>query len=151
MFRSRVQLECFIIEQKFSLNKHRSAGGGSDAYFYKNIEAQICPKIKNKCNCKFLLKKYTSHNTSRPYIMAFHCRMQVFRILQLETLSEQRRKSKLCRTCFMTVAKCIIGGGREGQGGRPPPPTFLQVVFFLHVNARHSKPKSQADADMQPL
>ena len=30
----------------------------------------------------------------------------------------------------------------RGRGGRlPPPPTFLQMVFFLHVNAWHSKPK----------
>ena len=51
----------------------------------------------------------------------------------------------------------IIGGGRGGAGGgacpptlesgvggggsAPPPPTFLQMVFFLHANARHSKPK----------
>ena len=27
------------------------------------------------------------------------------------------------------------------MGGSPPPPTFLQMVFFLHANARHSKPK----------
>ena len=39
--------------------------------------------------------------------------MQVFRILPLETLSEQRRKSQLCRTCFMTVAaKCINGNNK---------------------------------------
>ena len=36
----------------------------------------------------------------------------------------------------------------EGQGGSAPPPpppththTFLQMVLFLHANARHSKPK----------
>ena len=28
----------------------------------------------------------------------------------------------------------------RGRGGACPP-TFLQMVFFLHVNARHSKPK----------
>ena len=38
--------------------------------------------------------------------------MQVFRILPLETLSEQRRNSQLCRTCFMTVAKCIYGNNK---------------------------------------
>ena len=38
--------------------------------------------------------------------------MQVFRILSLETLSEQIRKSKLCRTCFMTVAKRIDGSNK---------------------------------------
>ena len=32
------------------------------------------------------------------------------------------------------------GRGRGG-GACPPPPTFLQMVFFLHANARHSKPK----------
>ena len=36
--------------------------------------------------------------------------LQVF--VQLETLSEQRRKSKLCRTCFMTVPKCIYGNNK---------------------------------------
>ena len=37
----------------------------------------------------------------------------------------------------------FIGGGRGGAGGAlaPPLPTFLQMVFFLHANARHSKPK----------
>ena len=59
------------------------------------------------------MKKYTSHNTSRHYMhVAFQCKMQVFRILPLKTLSEQRRKSKLCRTCFMTVAKCIYGNNK---------------------------------------
>ena len=28
--------------------------------------------------------------------------------VRVETLSEQRRKSELCRTCFMTLPKCII-------------------------------------------
>ena len=43
-----------------------------------------------KCNCKFFI--------------VITCRS----VLQLGTPSEQRRKSKLCRTCFMTVPKCII-------------------------------------------
>ena len=37
--------------------------------------------------------------------------MLVFRILPLETLSEQR-KSQLCRTCFMTVVKGIYGNNK---------------------------------------
>ena len=38
--------------------------------------------------------------------------MQIFQILPLETMTEQKRKSKLCRTCFMTVAKCICGNNK---------------------------------------
>ena len=46
-----------------------------------------------------------------------------------------------------------IGGGRGGAGGAlpphlrkwgaapPPPPLFCRWFFFLHANARHSKPK----------
>ena len=37
--------------------------------------------------------------------------MLVFRILPLETLSEQR-KSQLCRTCFMTVVKGVYGNNK---------------------------------------
>ena len=74
--------------------------------FCMNNEAQIYPKIKNKlrtitrlgfrrtCNCKFLLKNTTHH------VITCGVSLQVF--LQLETLSEQRRKSKLRRTCLMT-------------------------------------------------
>ena len=31
--------------------------------------------------------------------------------------------------------------GRGSAPSSPPPPTFLQIIFFLHANARHSKPK----------
>ena len=31
--------------------------------------------------------------------------------------------------------------GRGRGDACPPPPTFLQMVFFLYANARHSKPK----------
>ena len=57
----------------------------------------------------------------------------------------------------ITIKQCVAqvnehrrrtGRGRGGRfpptlesGGQPPPPTFLQMVFFLHANARHSKPK----------
>ena len=47
-----------------------------------------------KCNCKFLLKNTTHH------VITCGVSLQVF--VQLETLSEQRRKSKLRRTCLMT-------------------------------------------------
>ena len=47
--------------------------------------------------------------------------------------------------CQSVANLVYIGGGRGGAGGAPPPPppppTFLQMVFFLHANARHSKPK----------
>ena len=75
-------------------------------FFYKNNEAQIYPKIKNKlrtimrlgfrckCNYKLLLKNTTHH--------VITCSVSLPVFLQLETLSEQRRKSKLRRTCLMT-------------------------------------------------
>ena len=44
--------------------------------------------------------------------LAFQYRMQVFQILPLETMSEQKRKSKLCCTYFMTVTKCIYGNNK---------------------------------------
>ena len=53
-------------------------------------------------NCKYLLKNTTHH--------VITCDVSLQVILQLETLSEQRRKSKLCRMCYMTVPKCIHGG-----------------------------------------
>ena len=48
-----------------------------------------------KCNWKFLLKNTTHH------IITCSVSLQIF--LQLETPSEQRRKSKLCRTCFLKL------------------------------------------------
>ena len=70
--------------------------------FYKNNESQICPKIMNKqrkIKAQIRMKNTTHH------IITWSVSLQVF--LQLETQSEQRLKSKLCRTCFMTVLKCI--------------------------------------------
>ena len=50
---------------------------------------------------------------------------------------------KSVHACRQQRAVSPIGSGRGGAGGAlaPPPPTFLQMVFFLHANARHSKPK----------
>ena len=53
----------------------------------------------------------------RPRVITTHhvttCGVLMKVFLQLEeTLSEQRRKSKLCRTYFMTVPKCIYGNDK---------------------------------------
>ena len=48
-----------------------------------------------KCNWTFLLKNTTHH------VITYSVSLQVF--LQLEILSEQRRKSKLCPTCFIKL------------------------------------------------
>ena len=67
------------------------------ALFYKNKEAQICPKIKSKLRTiearlqmqillqGFIEKVHKSQHIASLHA-AFHCRMQVFRILPLETL-----------------------------------------------------------------
>ena len=58
----------------------------------------IVPRVRFrcKCNCKFLLKNTTHH------VITCSVSLQVF-LQFMEKLSEQRRKSKLCPTCFMTV------------------------------------------------
>ena len=74
-------------------------------FFIRKLKTR--KKIKNKLRAiearlhsKFLLKNTTHH------IITCGVSLQVF--LQLEILSEQRRKSKLCRTCFMTVPKTSV-------------------------------------------
>ena len=66
--------------------------------------------------------------------VAFHCRMQVFRIPRLEKPREQRRKSKLCCTCFMTVAKCIYGNNKPLLNKNSLRTTEAQFVQKLKNN-----------------
>ena len=60
-----------------------------------------------KCSCKFLLKNTAHH--------VITCGVSSKVLLHLETPSEQRRKSKLCRspTCFTTVPNCIYGNSSK--------------------------------------
>ena len=51
--------------------------------------------------------------------MSFYLWRSIAGLLQLETLSEQRRKLKVCRTCFMKVTKYIYGNDK------PMPHIFL--------------------------
>ena len=71
-----------------------------------NNEAQIYPKIKNK---RRTVSRGSASDTTH-HAITCGVSLQVF--LQLEALSEQRRKSKLWRTCFMTVPKCIYGNNK---------------------------------------
>ena len=60
-----------------------------------NNAAQICPKIKNLRTIEARLEMQMSHHA-----ITSKCGVSLQVFLQFETLSEQRRKSKLCRTCF---------------------------------------------------
>ena len=71
--------------------------------------------------------------------MAFHCRMQVFRILPLETLSERRKKSKLYRTCFVTVAKCIYGNNKPLLNKNSL--RTIEVQFVQKLENNEARPK----------
>ena len=80
---------------------------GNTRFFYKNnfirtTRLKFAQKLRTsweklrlgfrfKCNWKFLLNNTTHHVTT--------CSLSLQAFLQLETLSEQRRKSKMCRTC----------------------------------------------------
>ena len=53
--------------------------------------------------------------------------LQVF--LQLVTLSEQRRKSKRCGTCFMTVPKCTYDNNK---------PMFM-LLFAVIIDIKETR------------
>ena len=67
--------------------------------------------------------------------VAFHCRMQVFRILLLETQSEQRR-SKPCCTCFYDSgeAQARRQGGCAPKSQKVPPDGIVKDLKGYKTN-----------------
>ena len=63
-----------------------------------------------------------------------------------QDLPSRLHRSSKCLVNFSTLKSDPCQRWRTGRGGggalAPPPPHFLQMVFFLHANARHSKPKA---------